>query len=418
MADSYDSEAPGTGQQLRLLAIVFAAVCALLALGYWFLLRNDYAVLYSGLTEDDAAAVVEQLQAQDARYRLEAGGTTITVPRRSVDDIRLAIVGSDMPLKGLSGFELFDDSDMGLTDFDQKVKFQRALQGELSRTIMLMDDIERARVHIAIPEKSAFRSEAKTAKAAVTITTRANKPVDDSRVMGIRRLVAAAVPELEIPQVFILNAQGDVISDQMTDGFVTPGAASTEANDDAAGSSTETEKRLQGMLARAIGAAFPALDLEIIVIAVPEEVQGTDLAMISPMLMYSALPSQREIINVSIVTSKPLSNDQREDLSRIVAAVLPSAHPLSAPINFVSPERSLPSAAAESVKPGMLAMFVGHLIALPLWISGLAAAAIIGLIAGLFALLSFRRVLSQEEQEAMANRLSAALRQEEVRSHG
>lgn len=198
--------------QLRPALAVFALLTALLGAGYFFFLRTDYAVLYSGLREADASAIVAELDRRGVAYRLGDGGTTILVASDSTASTRLAIAGSDVPTKGAVGFELFNESDMGLTDFAQRINYQRALQGELARTIMMMTGVEAARVHLALPERSLFRNARAEPRAAVTVSPRGGGAVDADRVAGIQRLVAAAVPDLAVANVVVLDEVGRVIS--------------------------------------------------------------------------------------------------------------------------------------------------------------------------------------------------------------
>lgn len=199
-------------RQVRLLLLLLPLVCGLLALGYYMFIRTDYAVVFNGLRQADAAAIVTELDAKGVSYRLRDGGATILVPEGEADAVRLAVAGSDAVTKGASGFELFNKSDMGLTDFAQKINYQRALQGELARTIMMMDGMVDARVHLALPERSLFRGNRSTPKAAVAITLQRGVIADEARVAGIQRLVAAAVPDLALSDVVVLDELGRVIS--------------------------------------------------------------------------------------------------------------------------------------------------------------------------------------------------------------
>lgn len=202
----------GISRQYRLLAIVFAGIFVLVAGGYFAFLKLNFSPLYQGLNTQDAALIVEELEAREVRYKLRNGGADILVPFTQVASVRLAIIGSDAPMKSLSGFELFNDSQMGLTDFDQKIKYQRALQGELSRTIMMMSDIETARVHLAIPERALFRASQSIPKAAVTIILKSGASLSNKRIGGIQQLVAASIPELVSSRVVVINSMGEVIS--------------------------------------------------------------------------------------------------------------------------------------------------------------------------------------------------------------
>jgi flagellar M-ring protein FliF len=180
--------------------------------GYFAFGKTSYAVLFSDLRAADAAAIVEQLKKEGVTYRLSQGGATILVPETKRDVAQLAIAGSGLSLNGIDGFELFNNSDMGLTDFAQKIKYQRALQGELARTIMMMEGVKEARVHLAIPERSVFRGEQLKGKAAVSVIWRAPQYETNSQVWGVQKLVASSVPGLNDADVTVLNGRGQMLS--------------------------------------------------------------------------------------------------------------------------------------------------------------------------------------------------------------
>src|SRR5262249_15568170 len=128
------------------------------------------------------------------------------------DATRLDVMTEDLPLKGTVGFELFNKSDMGLTDFAQKINYQRALQGELERTIMTLDGVDSARVHLSLGEDRIFRDDRVPPKASVTIRMAKGRALSESQAQGVRRLVAAAVPNLDGANVVILDEEGRVVS--------------------------------------------------------------------------------------------------------------------------------------------------------------------------------------------------------------
>lgn len=193
---------------LRRVILILSVVLLLAVAGYWWLSRPDYVVFAQGLRPVDAAAVVAELDKRGTPYRLEGGGATILVPADRADETRVALAGSDVAARGLVGFELFNESDMGLTNFAQKINYQRALQGELTRTILMMDGIANARVHLALPEKALFRSDRTEASAAVAIEMKPGAVLDPSRVAGIQRLVAAAAIDLPEARVVVLDGAG------------------------------------------------------------------------------------------------------------------------------------------------------------------------------------------------------------------
>ncbi len=309
----------GNGRQIKLLAGVFAALFVVLALGYYFFIRAEYSVLYSGLRPADASAIVAELDTQGVAYQLEDQGTTILVPKGESDSVRLAIVRSDAPLKGSAGFELFNKSDMGLTDFAQKINYQRALQGELARTIMMMDGIENARVHLTIPERSLFRGTRSEPKAAVTLTLQRGKLVDEARVAGIQRLVAAAVPDLKLADVVILDELGRIISPsaEVADESLPPELAERNA----------VQEYYRAHIRKAVEAVLPGLgaDARVLVVPAPTAAESQwepDGAATPSAPLHSSAkdPSVRNFqLRVSVITPAPLNMEEQE---RVRAALV------------------------------------------------------------------------------------------------
>ena len=147
------------GNPLALRRVLFiGAPVLLLLLGiYWFALRTRYEPIMTAVAPDEAVEVVKVLETKKIAYRLADEGHTILVASAEADRARLELVGSELPIRGQVGFELFNQSDMGLTEFAQKINYQRALQGELARTILLLKGIESVRVHLGLPERAAER---------------------------------------------------------------------------------------------------------------------------------------------------------------------------------------------------------------------------------------------------------------------
>ncbi|MDD3799224.1 MAG: flagellar basal-body MS-ring/collar protein FliF [Novosphingobium sp.] len=209
-------------RQIIVFGTLFTAVVGVLALVYFAFLRPGYAVLYEDIREADAAQIVGELEKQGIPYRLADDGHRVLVPEDEVDRARVTIAGSGIAMGGVVGFELFNDADMGLTEFAEKVNYQRALQGELARTIMMMDGISFARVHLSLPERSLFRTARTGPKAAVTIQAVRGRPLQARQVEGIQRLIASTVAELSARDVAVLDDKGDLISPSVPTGE--PGA--------------------------------------------------------------------------------------------------------------------------------------------------------------------------------------------------
>lgn len=191
-----------------LVAVSLACLLALLAVAAWWATRAEMAVLFSDLSPEDAAVVAAELDKQKVPYAIAGGGSTLMVERSQVHATRLKLMARELPLHGAVGFELFNQSDLGMTEFMQKVNWQRALQGELTRTIAAFAQVRRVRVHLAMPEQGLFRQATSVPKAVVTLALREHAAMDAQQVQGIQRLVSAAVPGLVASEVTVVDERG------------------------------------------------------------------------------------------------------------------------------------------------------------------------------------------------------------------
>ncbi|MBN3818876.1 flagellar M-ring protein FliF [Paraburkholderia sp. Se-20369] len=190
------------------LAGTLTAVVGCAGLAAWLALRPSYQVLVRDLKPQDAAAVAAQLDKEKIPFRYDEPTSAILVPADDARAARVKLTSADLRLQGVVGFELFNQSDFGLTEFAQKVNYQRALQGELARTIATLDAIELARVHLSLPETSLFRRDRNRPKASVALFVRDGHALEPDVVKGIQRLVAAAVPEMSAADVSVLDQRG------------------------------------------------------------------------------------------------------------------------------------------------------------------------------------------------------------------
>src|SRR6185295_6468736 len=142
---------------------------------------------------------------QKTPYHLTGDGTTIEVPAGQVHETRLRLMSSGMPLAGGVGFEIFDRQGLGATEQSQRVSYQRALQGELARTIGALDHVQQARVHLVLPESTLFRRDRQESRASVSLKIEPGIVLLEAQIFGIQRLVAAAVPGLEIGRVVVTD---------------------------------------------------------------------------------------------------------------------------------------------------------------------------------------------------------------------
>jgi flagellar M-ring protein FliF len=196
------------------LLIPAAVVAALLALGFLLFLQNqsDYGVLFTNLSQEDAGTIVDKLKGKKVSYRLESGGATILVPKSELYELRLLLASEGLPRGGGVGFEIFDRQELGVTNFVQRLNYQRALQGELARTIAGMPEILEARVHVVTPKESLFREDQKEPTASVAVKLRPGRTLSPSQVDAIVHLLASAVAGLHPSQVTVVDLKGRILS--------------------------------------------------------------------------------------------------------------------------------------------------------------------------------------------------------------
>jgi flagellar M-ring protein FliF len=176
----------------------------------WWTLSPSYATLFNHLDEQDANKVLSQLEQENIPYQLRHDGSDILIDKNLVTKTRLKIMGSGLQLAGNVGFELFDKNDFGMTDFSQKINYQRALQGELERTISSLDEVRQARVHLVIPETRLFDNENNQPKAAITLNLK--QVLSTKQVLSIQQLVAASVAHLNLKNVVVVDQNGNTLS--------------------------------------------------------------------------------------------------------------------------------------------------------------------------------------------------------------
>ena len=188
-----------------------AAISVIIALIFWAK-SPDYRVLYSNISEQDGGAIVAQLAQLNVPYRFEEHGGAIMVPEDKVYEARLTLAQMGLPKGGAVGFELLDQEKFGISQFSEQVNFQRALEGELSRTIETLGSVQGARVHLAIPKPSMFVREQKQPSAAVTVTLSQGRSLDSGQVSAITYLVSSAVPGLNADNVTIVDQSGHLLT--------------------------------------------------------------------------------------------------------------------------------------------------------------------------------------------------------------
>lgn len=195
--------------------LILGAVVLLAIIGFssMFFMANktEMGVLYTNLSEKDAAAIVEKLRELRVPYELEAGGGAIRIPAESVHETRLSLASEGLPKGGGVGFEIFDKTDFGTTEFVQKLNLQRALQGELARTIREFQEVTDARVMIVMPKDSVFVEETKPPSASVLLKMAKGQDLPEAKVEAVVHLVASAIEDLTPQLVTVVDTKGRVL---------------------------------------------------------------------------------------------------------------------------------------------------------------------------------------------------------------
>jgi len=194
-----------------------AAVGLVLAVVYlaMVILKPDFAPLFTGLEPKQAGKIADELKALKVPYRLTEQGKTIEVPRDQVYDLRIKLASKGVLYEAGPGFELFDQQKFGVTDFEQQVGYQRALQEELRRTIVQMEGVEQARVHLVMPRESLFLDKQVTPSASIALKLKPTAELKPEQVQGIVDLVAGSVQGMQPEDVHIIDMQGNVLTDQL-----------------------------------------------------------------------------------------------------------------------------------------------------------------------------------------------------------
>ena len=182
--------------------------------------HGDYKVLYANLADKDGGAVIAQLSQMNVPYRMAEGGAAILVPAAQVHDLRLKMATAGLPKGAVSGFELMDSARFGQTQFQERLTFQRGLEGELTRSIGSLAAVQAARVHLALPNQNGFFREQQKPSASVLLTLHPGRSLDRAQIAGIVHLVSSSVPEMSPKAVSILDQSGSLL----TGGDGAPGA--------------------------------------------------------------------------------------------------------------------------------------------------------------------------------------------------
>jgi len=238
------------GKRMLIAGVVFLAAAAFAVL-IFVANRTDYRPLFTNLTAEDAGEIVKKLKDSKTPYQITADGKGVLVPSDKVYELRMSLASEGLPQGGGVGFEIFDRKNFGMTEFVQKLNYQRALQGELSRTISQINGVEQARVHLVIPEKSLFKENEKPATASVVLKMKSNRALRDSEVQGVTHLVSSSIEGMDPEHVTVMDSRGKILSKA---GSSDPASRMTSAMQETQRTyEKNVEERLQSLLDRIVG---------------------------------------------------------------------------------------------------------------------------------------------------------------------
>ncbi|MGZ8271775.1 MAG: flagellar basal-body MS-ring/collar protein FliF [Methylophilus sp.] len=200
------------GNKLLLLAGVAAVIAVMVVFWLWSQ-QPDYRILFSNYTDKDGGAIVAALEKMNVPYKFSESGAAILVPAEHVHTARLKLASEGLPKGGNIGFEILENQKFGVSQFVEQVNFQRALEGELERSIQAIDAVEGARIHLAIPKPSVFVRSQQNPTASVLLNLRAGRTLDAQQVAAIVHLVASSVPNLPAANVTVVDQIGNLLSD-------------------------------------------------------------------------------------------------------------------------------------------------------------------------------------------------------------
>ncbi len=200
-------------QRQKMAGAAALALAISLLVGVWLWSRTpDYAVVFANLEERDGGAIVTALQQQNIPYRFSPGGSAILIPANMVHDVRLRLAAQGLPRGGLVGFEVMENQKLGVSQFLEQVNYQRALEGELSRTIQSIASVASARVHLAIPRQSGFLRDEQKPSASVMVNLYPGRSMESAQVAGIVHLVGSSVPHLAHDRVSVVDQNGNLLT--------------------------------------------------------------------------------------------------------------------------------------------------------------------------------------------------------------
>lgn len=205
-------------QQMLLSIIALSMVAAIVVAGWNWTRTPTFAVLFTNISERDGGNIIASLQQMNVPFKFSESGGAILVPQQQVHELRMRLASQGLPKGGLVGFELMETQKLGMSQFIEQINFQRALEGELSRSIQSLAAVQGARVHLAIPKQTGFMRDEQKPSASVVLNIHPGRNLDPNQVAGIAHMVASSVPHLPAANVSVIDQSGNLLSSEKTGG--------------------------------------------------------------------------------------------------------------------------------------------------------------------------------------------------------
>ncbi len=312
-------------QRMRLgvgVALLVAAAIAAVVLGR----QPDYRVLFANLSDKDGGAIVAQLSQMNVPYKHADGGGAILIPSDRVHDVRLRLATQGLPKGSVAGFELMESSKFGMTQFQERLNFQRGLEGELTRSIQALSSVQGARVHLALPNQNGFFREQQKPSASVLVSLHPGRILDRAQLAGIVHLVASSVPELAPSAVSVLDDTGKLLS---------------QSPDNSAGAEANAQQLLyvqqieQQYTRRIMEILEPVVGRDNVKAQVSAEVDFTQTESTSEQFRPNQTPDSSAIRSQQVLESSGSANKTATGVPGAVANQPPA--PSAAPVNGANP---------------------------------------------------------------------------------
>lgn len=306
----WDKMDPG---KRKAMVLAVSALTLFVVLFSFYSRKVEYSTLFSGLELQDAAAITQDLDTRgNIKYKIENGGRDILIDKKYVDKYRLELAMNGMMPENSTGFEIFDDMGMMVTDEDRKIMYQRGLEGELQRSIMSLSEIESARVHLVLSEDSIFDTERREASASVILSLKTGAKIGSDAVLGIIALVTGAVDNLPDEKVQIIDTRGNLLSMGLTG----DNASGVGLLDKQTEIKRSFEKEIENNILNLLGPAFGPDKLKVAVYADLDfdAQEQTVIEYRDPVIRSEQNSAQGPNLNVGEITDNPIDDNAQNVL--------------------------------------------------------------------------------------------------------